>query len=40
MPALMVAGDWKSSAMPVRYAKKINVATGAMAELARNKGRT
>ena len=40
MPALMVAGDWKSSTMPVRYAKKINVATGAMAELAKVSGRS
>lgn len=40
MPALMVAGDWKSSTMPVRYAKKINVATGAMADLAKSSGRS
>lgn len=40
MPALMVAGDWKSPAMPVRYAKKISVATGAMAELAKSRGRS
>ena len=39
MPALMVAGDWKSPAMPVRYAKKINVATGAMADLSKSRGR-
>jgi integrase len=40
MPALMVAGDWKSPSMPVRYAKKINVASGAMADLAKSQGRS
>jgi len=40
LPALMVAGDWKSSAMPVRYAQKINVETGAMSELSKSRGRS
>ena len=40
MPELMLAGDWKSSAMPVRYAKKINVDKGAMATMSKVRGRS
>lgn len=32
LPQLMVVGDWKSPAMPVRYAKRIDAKKGAMAE--------
>lgn len=40
LPGLMVAGDWTSPEMPVRYSKKIAVETGAMADLAKLKGRS
>lgn len=40
LPELMLAGDWKSPAMPVRYAKENDVETGAMAKFAKNRGRS
>lgn len=40
LASLMHAGDWKSEAMPVRYAAKLDVDKGAMADLAKSSGRS
>ena len=39
LASLMVAGDWKSPAMPARYAGRINVKEGAMAELHKHRAK-
>ena len=40
LPAMMVAGGWKSATMPVRYASRLNVKKGAMAAMSKKRGRS
>jgi integrase len=40
LPGMMVAGGWKSATMPARYARRLEVKKGAMAEMSKRKGRS
>eukprot|EP01093_Parvamoeba_rugata_P018954 TRINITY_DN8260_c0_g1_i1.p1 TRINITY_DN8260_c0_g1~~TRINITY_DN8260_c0_g1_i1.p1 ORF type:complete len:367 (+),score=26.18 TRINITY_DN8260_c0_g1_i1:134-1234(+) len=40
LPAMMVAGGWKTATMPARYARKLDVKKGAMAEMSKRRGRS
>lgn len=40
LPGMMVAGGWKSATMPARYARRLEVKKGAMAEMSKRRGRS
>lgn len=40
LPGMMLAGGWKSAIMPARYARRLEVKKGAMAEMSKRKGRS